>query len=130
MTLGGLLKHLARVEYHNASEWLLGETRPPWDAVDWRADHDWDWRTAADDTPEELYAVWRDAVARSRSLIGAALAEGGPDFSAKGLRDARGNTAGLRWVLVNMIEEYARHNGHADLMRESIDGLVGNDPPR
>lgn len=130
MTLGGMLKHLARVEYHNASEWLEVVKLPPWDAIDWRADHGWDWRTAADDTPEQLYAGWVDAVARSRVLIDAALAAGGMDYPAKGLADGRGHTGNLRWILLNMIEEYARHNGHADLIRESIDGLIGHDPPQ
>ena len=50
--------------------------------MDWDADHDWDWRTAADDTPEQLYALWQDAVARSRSLFAEALADGGPERRA------------------------------------------------
>ena len=70
MTLGGMLKHLARFEDDMSAEWLHGQAqRPPWNAVDWDADHDWDWRTAADDTPEQLYALWQDAVARSRVLF-------------------------------------------------------------
>ena len=40
--------------------------------------------------------------------------------------DPRGELVSLRWVLVHMIEEYARHNGHADLLRECIDGSVGD----
>ena len=55
MTLGGMLKHLARFEDDMSAEWLHGQAqRPPWHAVDWDADHDWDWRSAADDTPEQL----------------------------------------------------------------------------
>lgn len=125
MTLGGMLKHLARFEDDMSTEWLLGlEQLPPWNAVDWDADREWDWRTAADEPPEQLYARWRDAVARSRALFATALAEGGLE-RAPG-RDARPS---LRYILLNMIEEYARHNGHADLIRESVDGLVGQDPP-
>ncbi|MEJ7902208.1 MAG: DUF664 domain-containing protein, partial [Thermomicrobiales bacterium] len=64
MTLGGMLKHLARFEDDMSSEWLHGRDQlPPWNAVDWDTDHDWDWRSAADDAPEQLFALWRDAVA-------------------------------------------------------------------
>ncbi len=130
MTLGGMLKHMARFEDDMSSEWIHGRgQRPPWDAVDWHADHAWDWRTATDDTPEQLYSLWRAAVARSRALINEALAEGGPDYLAKGITNDQGQAPRIRVVLLNMIEEYARHNGHADLIRESIDGLVGHDPP-
>lgn len=128
MTLGGMLKHLARFEDDMSTEWLHGrEQLPPWNGVDWSADPAWDWRTAADDSPEQLYARWRDAVARSRALFAAAMAEGGP-----GRRPGRPDSPApsLRYILLNMIEEYARHNGHADLIRESIDRRIGQDPPR
>ncbi len=130
ITLGGMLKHLARFEDDMSNEWLLGRGQlPPWSTVDWAADRDWDWRTAADDPPEELYARWRDAVVRSRALFASALADGGLDQLAKGVTDDNGHAPSVRNVLLNMIEEYARHNGHADLIRESVDGLVGHDPP-
>jgi hypothetical protein len=130
MTLGGMLKHLARFEDDMSSEWLMGQGQiPPWDAVDWGAEHDWDWRTAAGETPEALYGRWRDAVARSRTLFAEALADGGSDRPALGIRNDRGEAIAVRVILLNMIEEYARHNGHADLIRESVDGLVGHDPP-
>jgi hypothetical protein len=119
MTLGGVLKHLARFEDDMSTEWLYGrEQLPPWNAIDWDTDHDWDWRSAAEDTPEQLYAGWTDAVARCRALMEEALTD-----------STNGAAARLRYILPNMIEEYARHNGHADLLRESVDGLVGNDPP-
>ena len=124
LTLGGLLKHLARFEDDMTSEWLLGgEQRPPWNTVDWAADRDWDHRTAADDPPEQLYALWQDAVSRARALFEEALAERGLD------RPVGEGAPSPRYILLNMIEEYARHNGHADLIRESVDGLVGHDPP-
>lgn len=130
MTLGGMLKHMARFEDDMSAEWLLGQgQRPPWNAVDWEVEHDWDWRTAAEDSPEEHYARWRDAVARARTLFAEALADGGPEHLATGLTNDRGEAASTRVILLNMIEEYARHNGHADLIRESVDGLVGHDPP-
>src|SRR5215204_5435297 len=130
MSLGGMLKHLTRFEDDMSAEWVGGRGQlPPWNSVDWDADNDWDWRTAADDAPEELYAGWQEAVARSRSLFAAALAEGGVERPAPGISDDQGQSPTLRYVLINMIEEYARHNGHADLLRESVDGLVGHDPP-
>jgi hypothetical protein len=122
MTLGGMLKHLARFEDDMSTEWLLGQPqRAPWNAVDWVADQAWDWRTAGEETPSLLYARWQEAVDRSRALFAAAVVK--PDAG----RPAEAPS--VSYILVNMIEEYARHNGHADLIRESVDGLVGNDPP-
>jgi hypothetical protein len=124
LSLGGLLKHLARFEDDMTSEWLLGgEQRHPWNTIDWAADGDWDHRSAAEDSPEHLYALWQDAVARARGLFDKALAERGLD------RPIGHGAPSPRYILLNMIEEYARHNGNADLIRESVDGLVGHDPP-
>ena len=78
--------------------------------------------------PEQLYALWQDDVDRSRTLFAQALAEGGLDVLARQPWPS-GESPSLRWVVVHMIEEYARHNGHADLIREAVDGLVGHDPP-
>jgi uncharacterized damage-inducible protein DinB len=125
MTLGGLLKHMALVEESWFSRRLHARDRqPPWDTVDWQADPDWEWHSAAEDTPEQLFALWQGAVARSRSLVAEALADGGLEQLAKrGWPDGR--LPSLRWILCHMIEEYARHNGHADLLRESVDGQTG-----
>jgi uncharacterized damage-inducible protein DinB len=126
MTLGGMLKHLALVEDSWFSQRLLGRPPvPPWDAVDWDADPDWDWHSAAGDTPEQLRALWQEAVARSRSRVAEALADGGLGRLATGITNDRGEAPSLRWIVCHMVEEYARHNGHADLLRESVDGLVG-----
>jgi uncharacterized damage-inducible protein DinB len=127
MTLGGLLKHLAYMEDINFFRDLAGRDLPaPWNGVNWRIESDWEWHSSAADPPERLYALWRDAVARSRSAVADALADGGLDrvFSPRG-----GQPQTLRRLLVDMIEEYARHTGHADLIRESVDGRVGEDPP-
>ncbi|MGC4874938.1 DinB family protein [Micromonospora sp. DT43] len=130
ITLGGLLKHLALVEDLYFSLKLAGRSPgPPWDAVDWDANPGWDWRSAAEDTPEQLYTLWREAVARSRATVAELLADGGPEQLARG-EWPDGRVPSLRRVLVDLIEEYARHVGHADLIRESVDGLTGEDPPR
>lgn len=125
MTLGGLLKHLAYVE----DSWFgfrpHGHDRqPPWDSVDWSADPDWDWRTAAQDSPEELLDRWQQAVDHSRTLLAHALDDGGLDQLAR-RPFPDGQVPSLRWILAHMIEEYARHNGHTDLLREEVDGQTG-----
>lgn len=125
MTLGGMLKHLARFEDDMSHEWLLGQGQiAPWSEVDWDNDPTWDWRTASDEPAQVLYSRWQDAVRRSRAVFAAELMDARRDMAA-----APETYPSPRYVLINMIEEYARHNGHADLIRESVDGLVGHDPP-
>ena len=125
MTLGGLLKHMALIEDGWFSRSLHDRDRhPPFDTVDWEAEPDWEWESAARDTPGELRRLWDDAVARSRAAVSDALADGGLDQVARRSRPD-GTAPSLRWILVHMIEEYARHNGHADLLRESIHGETG-----
>ena len=129
MTLGGLLKHLALVEDYYFIGKLGGEPLgPPWDTADLEADPDWEWHSAGTDSPEELYALYDAAVERSRHRLSQALAAGGLDQPlAAGWPDGR--RPSLRRLLCDLIEEYARHTGHADLIRESVDGRVGEDPP-
>ena len=125
MTLGGLLKHMNYVEDHWFSKYLhANEPAPPWDLIDWEVDRDWDWRSAYDDSPDDLRRGWSDAVDRSRDLMAESLTHGGLDQLAK-RPWPDGGAPSLRWILVHMIEEYARHNGHADLLREAVDGEVG-----
>jgi uncharacterized damage-inducible protein DinB len=125
MTPGGLLKHMAYVEDHWFSRSLYGnEKSAPWDTVDWDADQDWDWHSAADDSPAEVMSLWQAAVERSRELVAQALPDGGLDRLARRSWED-GQVPSLRWIVVHMIEEYARHNGHADLIRESVDGETG-----
>src|SRR5262249_61980985 len=112
--------------------WLPGRlsTRarhPPWDTVDWDAAPDWEWHSAAGDTPEQLMTLWQDNVARSRSAVAEAMAGGGLDLLAQRTWPD-GRAPNLRWIACHMIEGYARHNGHADLIRESVDGLTGEEP--
>jgi uncharacterized damage-inducible protein DinB len=125
MTLGGMVKHLALVE----DDWFCYTFRnqdlpPPWDTVDWDADPDWDWHSATEDSPEQLMRLWNDATARSRAVVRETLTSAGLDQLAQRVW-SDGRAPSLRWIMCHMIEEYARHNGHADLIRESIDGLTG-----
>ena len=128
ITLGGLLKHMACVEDAWFTETIGGQPLPePWASVDFEADPDWTWHSADADSGDALRWLWAERVDRSRGIITAELSEQGDaalgrTHAAWGRRDP----VSLRWVLAHMIEEYARHNGHADLIRESIDGQTGD----
>ncbi len=128
LTLGGLLKHLAWVEDHSSTIRLTGEAPgEPWQSVDWSADHDWEFNSSATDTPQDLYALYDSAVERWRTRVAAALDHGGLDQLIDLNWD--GHHLSLRRMIFDLVEEYGRHTGHADLLRESIDGVVGEDPP-
>jgi Protein of unknown function (DUF664) len=130
ITLGSLVKHLALIEDDYFSHRMNGRSPgPPWDSVDWEAEPRWDWHSAAADSSEELMALWEAAVTRSRVTTQEMLRRGGFDQPNGGGLSEDGVVANVRRLLLDLIEEYARHVGHADLIRESIDGLVGEDPP-
>ncbi len=124
LTLGGLLKHLAWVEELYFQDRLAG--RPcmaPFDRLDVEKDwEDWPWKSAADDTPDALRALWVETVHRSRDALAEALSRGG-------LEQTTPDGMSLRRLLVDLIEEYARHTGHADLLREQVDGATGEGAP-
>ena len=123
MTLGGLLKHMTYVEQWWFEIVLHGrEQRGFWADVDWSADQDWDWNSATENTPEELDAMLAEQITMSDAALEEALADGGLDRLA--VLSRRGRQVSLRWIMVHMIEEYARHCGHADVIRESIDGAT------
>jgi hypothetical protein len=129
LTIGGLLKHLAAVEDYIFTVKLRGEPiGAPWDAIGWDGNSDWDFTSAANDTPEQLYALWDGAVQRSRARLDAAFADGGLDQLVH-VSGPGGRHASLRRLLCDLIEEYGRHTGHTDLLREAVDGRVGEDPP-
>lgn len=129
LTLGGLLKHLAFVEDYTTATKLSGSSPgEQWDAADWDGNEDWDFTSAAEDTPGELYALYDGAVERSRARLATALADGGLDQLVD-ISGPDGQHASLRRLVCDLIEEYGRHTGHADLLREAVDGLVGEDPP-
>ena len=129
MTLGGLVKHVALVEADWLAVKLTGhEYGPPWDAVDFDTDPDWEWRTGALDPPEDTYRLWQDAVTRSREIVPEVIKERGLDGPAS-FTWPDGRTPTVRAMLLDMIEEYARHTGHADILREAVDGRVGEGAP-
>jgi uncharacterized damage-inducible protein DinB len=128
ITLGGLLMHLACVEDSWFTETVGGQPLPePWARADFDADPDWDWHSAATYSGDALRALWAERVNRSRDMVKAQFGDG-EDAALSQTHPAWGrqDPVSLRWVLAHMIEEYARHNGHADLIRESIDGQTGD----
>jgi hypothetical protein len=130
LTIGGLLKHLAFCEDFMFTTKLRGDSPgEPWaSAPTTRPSHDWSFTSAASDSPADLYALWDGAVRRSRERLAAALSEGGLEQPVH-MAGPDGQHASLRRLLCDFIEEYGRHTGHADLLREAIDGRVGEDPP-
>jgi uncharacterized damage-inducible protein DinB len=118
LTLGGLLKHMACVEDYWFSHFLHGNPRAPeWAALEWTEVF-----TSADrDDPDDLRERWQRAVARSRDLSASTSLD-----TVAERKFRTGEAPNLRFILTHMIEEYARHNGHADLIRESVDGQRGD----
>ena len=122
MTLAGMLLHLARVE----DIWFgqvvadVGELEP-WASMPWAAE----WQNHAGSSGDELRALWDERVAHSRRVVERRLEAGADALSATHSTWGGQGRVSLRWVLMHMLEEYARHNGHADLLREAIDGATG-----
>lgn len=117
----GLVKHLAAVEYGWFCITFGRETEPlPFDDDD----PDADLRVEDDESTDDILAFY----GRARSAADAAIAE--LDLDDTGTPAWSGTTVSLRWVLLHMIEETARHAGHADVVRELIDDTVGYLPPQ
>jgi uncharacterized damage-inducible protein DinB len=126
LTLGGLMKHLVLVEsYWFDVMFSGGDYMPPFDTVDVEGDTEWEWHTARDDTPAQLRAWFDEVVGRADAVVDVALTRGGLEQESARKSRRQDSTYTLRWILVHMIEEYCRHNGHADLIRQSIDGQTG-----
>jgi len=117
LSLLGLVRHMAEGE----QQWftmVLGGAQVPWHYyTDDHPDADFDDVDSAD--VAEAFATWRSECAQARERAAAA-----PSLDVTATH--RGKQVSLRWIMIHMIEEYARHNGHADLLRERIDGTVGN----
>lgn len=121
LTLAGLLYHLSLAEEDWMEIHFLGQPdRDPFVGADWTADPDWQFRVSLELGPEQLRHRYREACDRSRAVV--REASGLAQLSVKPIR---GKHFSLRWVLLHLIEETARHAGHADLLREAIDGSVG-----
>lgn len=113
--LGGLIKHLAYVErWWFQAAWMSEAVEFPWTDED----PDADFRVEDHDTADTLIELYRGECARSREIVGDTPLD-------EVVVGSRGETS-LRWIVVHMIEETARHAGHADLIREMIDGAVGD----
>lgn len=127
LTLGGLLLHLALVEDLYFSARLGGANMHElWPETDFD-DPDWEWHAAAERTPQALLSSWQQAIQRSRAVLDELLKDGDLDQPAR--YTPFDEPPSLRRVLADLIEEYARHVGHADLIREAVDGATGEDPP-
>jgi uncharacterized damage-inducible protein DinB len=122
LTLAGLLYHLALVEESWSEEDFLGlGPREDFAGIDWEADPDYEFRTALDKEPDWLRRRYRDACNRSRQVMAGADSLDTPSVG----RQIGGQPFTLRWMIMHLIEETARHAGHADLLREAVDGRVG-----
>ncbi len=119
LSLLGLVRHMADVERAWFRRVMAGQDAPPVFYSD--LDHDGDFNGAAPDPAlvAEAWEAWRAEVAFAEQFVDDAAS-----LEVTGNDRWRGAMS-LRWVLVHMIEEYARHNGHADLLRQRIDGSVG-----
>lgn len=124
MTLGGMIYHLTVVEESWFADSFKGEgLGEPWASVDWEADRDWEWNVAPTMEPKIVLDAYRAAIERSNEIV--AETDSLDQLSVKS-RGENGERWSLRWILIHMIEETARHAGHADLIRESVDGEVGD----
>ena len=129
LSLGGLLKHLAAVEDHVSTVRLDDAPMAlPWRELGHDGSLTWEFTSAADNSPEELCELWDRAVGGARQRFAAAIAAGGLDQPVA-LSDDEGNHPSLRRLICDLVEEYGRHTGYADLLREEVDGLVGEDAP-
>ena len=124
LTLAGLLNHLAMVEDWWFRHVLLGvPVSQRWREVDFDADPEYEFRTAVEETGATLVARYEEACAASREA-----ADSLPSLDSLSVGTSRRKEGGffsLRWITLHMIEETARHAGHADLLREAIDGVTG-----
>ena len=129
LSLGVLLKHLAVCEDVLVG-WKIRGRVPEGADPRLGSDDDDEWQFSLDetDTAESLYAGWASAVVRSRAAVAEIMGGDGLDAAAA-ISQVWGETVSVRRILSDFVEEYSRHTGHADLLREAIDGRVGEDPP-
>ncbi|MGP9488726.1 mycothiol transferase [Glutamicibacter sp. 287] len=125
LSLGGLLQHLAVVEDENFA-YLIGRGRPEI-VLEFSAEGRDHFAVNAEENPEALYTRYDKAVLKSREVQAQVVAAG--ELDAPSALEYEGKHASVRRIICDVIEEYGRHTGHADLLREAIDGRVGEDPP-
>ncbi|TDO69407.1 uncharacterized protein DUF664 [Kribbella sp. VKM Ac-2571] len=128
MTLAGLIKHLAFVEDGFTARAAGQPLGPPWDTRSWVENDRWGWESAVTDDPDELYALWYAAAARSRAAWQQLSADGGLDILVEDPDPDPAWTSNRRRIAIDLLEEYLKHTGHADVLREAVDGVTGNDP--
>ena len=122
LTLAGILYHLALNEQGWFEVQFLGrEDREDFAGIDWEADPNYEFRTALEKEPDWLRRRYRKACDRARQVTAAADSLDDVSVSTR----IGGKPFTLRWVMLHRIAETARHAGHADLLREAIDGVVG-----
>ena len=126
MTLASLIKHMAFVEDAFTGRAADQPLETPWDERTWVENDRWLWASAVTDDPDDLYALWYAAAARSRSTWAQLSSSGGLDVIIED--DDPAWSCNRRRILIDMLEEYLKHTGHADVLREAVDGLRGNDP--
>jgi len=121
VSLLGLVRHMAEVERGWFRRGMAGQDAPKLYCSAEDPDGDFDGAVADPEVIAQAWAAWRDEVAFAEQFVAEA-----PDLDVRLKKDDpwRGPLS-LRWLLVHMVEEYARHNGHADLLRELIDGKLG-----
>lgn len=129
LSLGGLMLHLAAVEALRFSVELdNSDAGEPWDSLWERGWPDNVFKNASDYSPAELYALYDEVVQTSQRRLTRALAAGGLE-QPSALATPDGAEVSLRRLVFDLVEEYGRHTGHADLLREAVDGRIGEDPP-
>lgn len=118
LSLLGLVRHMSEVERGWFRNTFSGQDAPPIYYSKDEPDGDFDNLDGAD--VDEVFATWQAECDQARTVVAEAASLG-----LTSARPSRGRLVTLRWILIHMIEEYARHNGHADLIRERLDGAVG-----
>jgi hypothetical protein len=109
---------MAEVERSWFQRTIVGNGAPPLYYTE--ADRDGDFDNVDDADPDEAFAAWRAECEAARKVLA-----GISSLDDYGATQRHGESVSVRWILVHMIEEYARHNGHADLLRQCIDGATG-----
>ncbi len=121
LSISGLIKHLALVEESwFQSVFTGGELAEPWASAPFDRDKDWEFNSASADRISDLIAMYTSACEMSLQVV-----NGADSLDQMSAKETRHGRVSLRWILLHMIEETARHAGHADLIRERIDGSTG-----